>query len=313
MNLEIRPLERGDLTDADRIFRLAFGTFLGLPDPLSFGGDADYVNTRWQAAPAATLGAYVDGELVGSNFLANWGSFGFFGPLTVRPDLWDKGVSRALLGETMPLFDAVGVRHTGLFTFPHSPRHVAIYQKFGYWPQQLTALMSKAVEANTNAHTWGAFSDISPEERASQLAACRALTDAVYSGLDLSREISTVAEQRLGETVLVHEGDELLAFAICHLGAGSEAGSGTAYIKFAGTRSGDGAPLRLDRLLSSCEELAASRGLTQLIGGVNTARHAAYRLMLERGFRTMLQGIAMQRFNEAGYNRADCFVLDDWR
>lgn len=313
MNLEIRPLECGNLKDADRIFRLAFGTFLALPDPLSFGGDSDYVNTRWNAAPTAALGAYVDGELVGSNFLANWGSFGFFGPLTVRPDLWDKGVSRALLAETIPLFDAMGVRHTALFTFPQSPRHVAIYQKFEYWPQQLTALMFKAVEGSTNAYAWRALSDIPPEGRGFQLEACRALADTLYSGLDLSREISSVAEQRLGDTVLVHEGGELAAFAICHLGAGSEAGSGTAYIKFGGTRAGDGAARRLDRLLASCEALAASRGIAQLIVGVNTARHTAYRLMLERGFRTMLHGIAMQRYNEPGYNHADCFILDDWR
>ena len=265
------------------------------------------------AFAATAHGAYLNDELVGSNFLTNWGSFGFFGPLTVRPDLWDKGVARALLAQTIPLFDALGVQHTALFTFPHSPRHVAIYQKFGYWPQHLTLVMSKTVQGATNTPAWSAFGDISVERRARHLDTCRALTNAVYPGLDLSREINSVAEQRLGETVLIQEGDELVAFAICHLGAGSEAGSGAAYIKFAGTRTGEGAALRLDRLLSSCEALAASRGQTLLVAGVNTARHGAYRLMLERGFRAMLHGIAMQRNNELGYNRPECFILDDWR
>jgi GNAT superfamily N-acetyltransferase len=180
MNVQVNQLEHRDLADADRIFRLAFGTFLGLPEPHTFGGDADYVSTRWQAAPTAAFGAYVDGELVGSNFLAKWGSFGFFGPLTVRPDLWDQGIARALLAQTLPLFAAAGVRHSALFTFPHSPRHVAIYQKFGYWPQQLTVLMSKAVAARANAPAWTVFGDLPPDERARQLAAIRALTDTVY-------------------------------------------------------------------------------------------------------------------------------------
>jgi len=35
--------------------------------------------------------------------------------------------------------------------------------------------------------------------------------------------------------------------------------------------------------------------------------------MTEAGFRTFLTGVAMQRPNAAGYNRPDCFVLDDWR
>jgi hypothetical protein len=39
MEIEVRPLREPDLDDADRIFRLAFGTFIGLPDPLAFGGD----------------------------------------------------------------------------------------------------------------------------------------------------------------------------------------------------------------------------------------------------------------------------------
>ena len=44
-----------DLDAADRVMRLAFGTFLGLPDPLTFMGDADYVRTRWIADPSASF------------------------------------------------------------------------------------------------------------------------------------------------------------------------------------------------------------------------------------------------------------------
>ena len=64
----VRPLQEGDLAEADRIMRLAFGTFLGLSDPGGFMGDADYVRTRWAADPAAALAAEVGGRLVGTNF-----------------------------------------------------------------------------------------------------------------------------------------------------------------------------------------------------------------------------------------------------
>src|SRR5918997_6918010 len=96
-SVSIRPLEENELEEADRIFRLAFGTFLGLPDPLMFMGDAGYVRTRWQADPASAFAAEADGELVGSNFATNWGSVGFFGPLTVEPDLWNKGIGSRLM------------------------------------------------------------------------------------------------------------------------------------------------------------------------------------------------------------------------
>ena len=39
----------------------------------------------------------------------------------------------------------MAVRHEGLFTFAHSPEHIALYQHFGFWPRFLTAIMSKPV------------------------------------------------------------------------------------------------------------------------------------------------------------------------
>jgi GNAT superfamily N-acetyltransferase len=313
MDITIRPLDQHDLPEAERIFRLAFGTFLGLPDPMSFMGDADLVHTRWRTTPTATLGAYLDNALVGSNFAANWGSFGFFGPSTVRPDLWDQGIAQRLLTATMGLFAQWGTRQAGLFTFPQSPKHIALYQKFGFWPQYLTPVMAKPVGRATTAERWSTYSEVPLHARETCLATCRALTRAVYPGLDVQSEIQAVAVQQLGDTVLIHDGTDLVAFAICHLGRGSEAGTGAAYIKFGAARPGPGAAKSFDHLLAACEALASARGIAQLVAGVNAARHDAYRMLLERGFRTFLEGVAMQRPNEPGYNRPDCFVIDDWR
>jgi molybdopterin biosynthesis enzyme len=66
-------------------------------------------------------------------------------------------------------------------------------------------------------------------------------------------------------------------------------------------------------LLDGCAAFAASRDAKMLLGGVSTARHDAYRVLLARGFRVVLQGIAMHRPNEAAYSRPDRFVIDDWR
>ena len=104
-DVSVRPLQESDLVTADHVMRLAFGTFLGLPDPASFLGDAGYVRTRWKANPDAAFAAEINNEVVGSNFAANWGSVGFFGPLTIRPDLWDRGVGRRLMEPIMECFD----------------------------------------------------------------------------------------------------------------------------------------------------------------------------------------------------------------
>ena len=83
----VRPLQESELPAADHIMRLAFGTFLCLPEPTSFLGDANFVHTRWKANPDAAFGAEVNGKLIGSNFASNWGSVGFFGPLTIHPSI----------------------------------------------------------------------------------------------------------------------------------------------------------------------------------------------------------------------------------
>lgn len=313
VTITIAPLDQTDLPEADRIFRLAFGTFLGLPDPMAFGGDADFIATRWRTNPAAALGAYSDGTLVGSNFAAQWGTFGYFGPLTVRPDLWGQAIAQRLLGETMALFEQWGTQQAALFTFPNSPKHIGLYQKFGFWPQSLTPLMSKVVDQPPAVGEWLQFSQLTSEEQEARLAQCAALTNGLLPGLDLNREIRSIADQRLGETILLSAGDELAGIAVCHVGKGSEAGSGTTYVKFGAVSPGPDAPASFDRLLAACEALAHQRGAPHVLAGVNTARHAAYRQLMERGFRTAMVGVAMQRPNDPGYNRPDCYAIDDWR
>lgn len=313
MSITTRPLAKDDLGEADRIFRHAFGSFLGLPEPMSFTGEADIVKSRWLADPSSALGAYRDGELVGSSFATNWGSFGVLGPVSVRPDLWDKGIAKRLLEQTMALFEQWRIRHSALLTFPQSPKHIALYQKFGFWPQYLTPVMSKAAKAPPEAGTWSRYADVPANAQAICIRECAELTSAIFPGLDLQREIRAIRDQGIGETILLRDGDTLAGFAACHVGRGSEADSGATYVKFAAVRPGNDAPDQFDRLLLACEALAVERGTTELVAGVNTARHPAYRRMVERGFRTVLPGVAMQRPNEAGYNRADCFVIDDWR
>jgi len=251
METSVRPLQESDLPAADRVFRLAFGTFLGLPDPMTFYGDADFVRTRWLADPAAAFGAELGGELVGSTFATNWGSVGFFGPLTIHPDHWDRGIGKRLMEPIMEFFAKWGTKHAGLFTFPHSPKHIGLYQKFGFWPRFLTPIMSKPIESKMHVPGWSRYSEVPESERAGCLSACRELTNAIYEGLDVEREIRAVASQGLGDTVLFWDGARLVGLAVCHCGPGSEAGSGACFVKFGAVRPGPTAEQGFDRLLDA--------------------------------------------------------------
>jgi len=131
-DIRIRPLLEPDLKAAEYVIRLAFGTFIGLPDPLTFMGDCHYSKTRWVADPTAVFCAEAGDELLGSVFAADWGSVGIFGPLTVHPAYWDRGIATRLLEPVMDLFAQRQITLAGLCTFPTSPKHIGLYQKFGY-------------------------------------------------------------------------------------------------------------------------------------------------------------------------------------
>lgn len=219
----------------------------------------------------------------------------------------------------------------GLYTFATSLKHVALYRKFGFLPRFLTMSMEKEVgvggaavsaggggfsaggRAQKAGTTWTKFSDVPAEAREELIDQCRVLTGKVFEGLDVGVEIRSVAAQRLGDTVLLWTSNELAGLAVCHCGAGTEAGSGVCYIKFAAVHPLLGGGLEFCRLLTACEQFAALRGLATLSGGVNTAREEAWTAMLADGWREKMAGLAMQRPNEAGYNRPGIFLIDDWR
>ena len=208
---QVGLLREPELEEAGRIMRLAFGTFIGLPNPMDFMGDREFVSPRWRSRNTKVLAARENGKLIGLNVVTRWGSFGFFGPLAVLPDYWNRGVAQQLLAATMKVFDRWGVRHRGLFTFPNSPTHVGLYQKFGYWPGYLTAIMNRAPAASSLTPASGAkvpvlMSALTRSEREQAIEACAKLTNRFERGLDLSDEIRAVVAQRIGEVLLVSHG-----------------------------------------------------------------------------------------------------------
>ena len=315
-SLKVGPLKQSELQEADRIFRLAFGTYVGMPNPAEFMGDRDLLISRWYAPHVKVLAARDNGRLIGTNLLTRWGSFAFFGPLTILPEYWDRGIAQLLLDATVRVFDKQGLKRTALFTFAQSAKHVGLYQKFGYWPGYLTALMTKTPNAQAPtmdpAHRTAHLTALTRQEREQAIAACASLTNKINKGLDLGDELRIVLKKKTGEVVLTYTRKALDGFAICLHGPGSEGGTKTCYIKFAAARGGVGAGQRFDRLLDACDAFAASREAS-IEAGMNLAREDAYRRMRAHGFKAFGQGVSMQRPHVPGHNRADVYVIDDWR
>ena len=313
----IRELKAEELNEAEMIVRLAFGTFLHIPNPLDNPAESQLVSHRFRNNPRNILAAELDGKLAGINVLTRWGSFGYFGPLAVRPELWNSGIASRLLEATMRIFSQWGLLSSALFTFADSPKHIGLYHKFGYYPRFLNAVMSKELKASSaprpNIAPFTTFSSLDFTEKQNFLRDCRKLTFVLFQGLDLTSEITLVDEQRLGDTVILRDGTSLSAFAICQSGAKTEAGKEKCSVKFGAAKIGAGGENRFEILLLALQTFAAERNVQKLETGVNLSHSSVYDQLLKNGFRTDFLGVEMRRPNVTAIDREDTFVLDDLR
>jgi hypothetical protein len=230
--------------------------------------------------------------------------------------LWGQGIAQKLLDRVMAYFANKPITHAGLTTFPQSPKHIALYRKFGYFPRFLTALVSAQTNDDrpaVSSKIWTTFHSLSLPDKTAFLERARAICNAIYEGLDLSKEIEVVERLGTGDTIIVYDDDAIQAFAVCHHGAGSEADNGVCYIKFAATAPGSSVSANFSTLLDACFQFASSCGAEKLFGGVSTAREEAHDLLLSKGFRIDGLSVFMHKPNEPGYCRPGVFVMDDWR
>lgn len=311
-DIAVRPMKADDVPEADRIFRVAFATYLQIQDPQAFMTGREMVRGRFGTDPSGAIVAVDGDKVVGSNLITNWGAFGFFGPLTIDPALWGKGIAKRLMAATLERFASWETRSEGLFTFSDSVQHQALYQRFGFWPRFLTAVMRKAPAA-ASAPSVTRFSQLTHAERLEALLLVRDLGADALEGLDIGREVQGIDSQSLGETLFLWSESRLEGIAFCHFGNKSEAGENSCYVKFAVARPGPTAAATFDGLLDACEALAVEMGVSDIEIGANAETVEAYKAVLQHGFKPAHLGVYMHRGEGSGIYRPDLFVAADLR
>ena len=208
-------------------------------------------------------------------------------------------------------FEQWGTRQIIFCTHANSPKHIFLYGKVGAEPRFLIALCSKVISAHQAKPVLKArrYSQLSSQEKEHSLNAAYQLTDKIYSGLDWRSEILLLHKLSIGESLFIWDDVELIGFAICHYGAGSEAAENSFYVKLAAAKSASA----FKQLIDQCETFAAILGLSSLVAGVDTACIDVYRRMLARKFRLKSLSISMHQPNEEGYSRPDVYLIEDRR
>jgi len=310
MKISLRPLVETDLPRASALYRQAFLDFLKMPERML--PEIDYVRLRFGANPSLALAVEGDGALVGSILGYSLGSVAVVGPVTLQPGMGAKGVGKMMLKLWSRVAQVQGGVHLAAFTFAHSPLHLNWMRGGGLWPRSLVGLLAKEVRRTAGPLPM-CLSGLDDASRARALDEARALTTALFPGLDATREFLAAARQGVGDTVLLREGPHLVGVALCHLGEGSEANRGTCHIKFGAVPSGPGAQAHFDALLDACEALAAARGLTHLTAGMNVAHAEAYERLYHRGFSLLSTGVSLHASHDPLYKRPGVWVIEDWR
>jgi ribosomal protein S18 acetylase RimI-like enzyme len=324
--IKIRRVRKGDLSKVRDVIEQAFGDFferqVGTRPRQVFGG-AQYVHHRWLMEP---WGCFVaeegDGKIVGAAVAVMWGTLGLVGPIAVLTNYQNQDIGQQLLAACQEFFDENKATLQGVATYPYSPKHLVLYQKFGYRPKGLVVVASKHLDRREIVHVTKVarpglevrrYSSLEEAKKKPAMLKFRRITNAIWRGMDVGKEVEIVDGLALGDTLLLEKGRELIGFAVTHMPPNSEAPHGAAYVKFLAIDARHRRPEHLHLLLAAVEEMAAAAQLGQVVAPVYTYYWNAYQVLLERGYHADFTMVRMKRGKPEDYEDGSDLVLDDWR
>ena len=141
----------------------------------------------------------------------------------------------------------------------------------------------------------------------------RKITNAIYRGLDVAKEVEIVDGLALGDTLLLENGRDLVGFAVYHTPCVSEAPTGALYVKYLAIDRARRKPEYLDHFLRALEQIGKEGGLHRIMVPVYCGYFAAYHALIERGYHVDFTMLRMKRGKQEDYENPADFVLDDWR
>ena len=324
--IKIRRVRKGDLSKVRDVMEQAFGDFferqVGTRPRQVFGG-AQYVHHRWLMEP---WGCFVaeegDGKIVGAAVAVMWGTIGLVGPMAVLTNYQNQDIGQQLLTACQEFFDENKATLQGVCTYPYSPKHLILYQKFGYRPKGLVVITGKPLARREIVHATRTakpglairrYSTLEEAKKKQAMQKIRRMTNAFWRGMDLGKEVEIVDGLTLGDTLLLEKGREVIGFAVCHLPPNSEAPHGCAYVKFLAIDPRQKKPEHLHALLGAVEEMAGAAQLQRVVAPAYTYYWTAYQTLLERGYHVDFTMVRMKRGKQEDYEDPSDLVLDDWR
>jgi hypothetical protein len=332
---KVEELTQADRAGCDAVLDAAFAAtlkhFLGKVPPGRMEGTR--ITNRCLREGSRIFGIRDDDRVVRAVLhLQRAGTRSIAGPLSVDRAWqmpWKSGVAEACLDALARRAVEEGGGIIDSVTFPHSTTHFDIYWKYGI-PVFQAVFFSRAPAPNGQrlgpaGIEVARFSALSPDERQKALAQCREVTAAYWEGFDHSADIQHATAQKIGDTLLVHDGGRIVGFAIFHAGPGGEGFfDEQLLIKHLYVHPGAPNPKgAFHALFDEIERIAVSSGSVDVSAMASTGRRATIEALRSRGYRATqmhtqmfwmpaasaaeAQAVAFASF------KADQLALAEWR
>ncbi|MGH7578966.1 MAG: GNAT family N-acetyltransferase [Gemmatimonadales bacterium] len=232
------------------------------------------------AGDGAMVWRDVDGHMVAFNMVHRSGTEGWMGPLAVRPDRQGEGLGSLMVRSGIEWLRTQGATTIGLETMPRTVDNIGFYSRIGLVPGHLTVtLVHDVPRRGAGGADLLSRSAAAPEQG---IAECRRLTASLLPGVDFTREIALTGELNIGDTTLVREGGELVAFALWH-STPLAAGRPKDELRVLKLVARD--PTAFDRLLDALPVTAAAERVSRVAIRCQSEFGSAYLRLVTRGYR----------------------------
>jgi GNAT superfamily N-acetyltransferase len=154
------------------------------------------------------------GEIAAFNMVHRSGVEGWMGPLAVRTEYQGTGLGKEVVERGIAWLVREGVKVIGLETMPRTMDNIGFYSRIGFAPGRLTITLT--LDAVNSERTPDLLGRMGVRDHEASMIAARGLLERLQPGYDFTREIELTESLSLGDTVLLHDRDELVGFALCH-------------------------------------------------------------------------------------------------
>jgi hypothetical protein len=228
--------------------------------------------------------------VVGFIFSRTWGGVGWFGTFAVLPQYQGRGIGKRLIAASLEYLRQDPERVIGLETMPESPYNLGLYLRCGFQARSPTFLLSKELtqpaEANADEGVLPRWSSADAGTHKRWLVELRGATGHIQSRLDYSKEITSTARHRLGETLVVTDRVRAIGLSVVQLVSGWEGwGEDRAIVQALALHPDHTDDDTFRTLLDGTEALARGQDKHKLIVVVNARHTWALERLLKWGYR----------------------------